>query len=344
MQIRHNGHKATDTFTEQSTSAYDNTPGKTLTTVIVHGNMKQTSHEIHKGQQNGEMMLHNYRMTITYDGSRYSGWQKQGNTQNTIQERIETALTKLLQEEIEIHGSGRTDAGVHALGQVANFKTRQPATPDAIQQYLNQYLPMDIRIMSVSEVEPRFHARLNAARKHYRYQIDNHAVANIFERKYLTRFSDRDYFGKLADKQNRLLTCHVSDTTFLTSKNTHETSSQNNCQITYDQDAMNQAASILMGEHDFKSFCDNRHMKKSTVRILEEITIRENENHILSFDFYGNGFLYHMVRILTGTLLEVGIGAKSPEEMTNILHALNRQAAGFTVPPQGLFLVEVEYD
>lgn len=289
-------------------------------------------------------MLQNYRMDIAYDGSRYSGWQKQGNTENTIQERIETALYKLLKEEIEIHGSGRTDAGVHAFGQVANFKTSQKTSADAIQQYLNQSLPLDIRILSVSETDLRFHARLNAARKHYRYQIDNHAVANIFERKYMTRFSDRDYFGKLADKQNRLLSCHVSDLASNVTENTCKTSPQHNCQISYDLETMEQAATILMGEHDFKSFCDNRHMKKSTVRILEQITITENENHILSFDFYGNGFLYHMVRILTGTLLEVGIGTKSPKEMTDILHALNRQTAGFTAPPQGLFLVDVDYD
>ena len=289
-------------------------------------------------------MLQNYRMDIAYDGSRYSGWQKQRNTENTIQEHIETALNKLLKEEIEIHGSGRTDAGVHALGQVANFKTNQRTSADAIQQYLNQYLPLDIRVLSVSEADPRFHARLNAARKHYRYQIDNHAVANIFERKYLTRFSDRDYFGKLASQQNRLLSRHLSGAASGATEDTHETSTQHNCQINYDLETMEQAAAILMGEHDFKSFCDNRHMKKSTVRILEQITITENENHILSFDFYGNGFLYHMVRILTGTLLEVGIGAKSPEEMTYILHALNRKAAGFTAPPQGLFLVKVTYN
>lgn len=289
-------------------------------------------------------MLQNYRMDIAYDGSRYSGWQKQGNTENTIQERIETALNKLLKEEIEIHGSGRTDAGVHALGQVANFKTSQRTNTDAIQQYLNQSLPLDIRILSVSKADTRFRARLNAARKHYRYQIDNRAVANIFERKYLTRFSDRDYFGKLASQQNRLPSRHVSGAVSGTSENTPKTSPEHNRHINYDLETMEQAAAILMGEHDFKSFCDNRHIKKSTVRILEQITIKENENHILSFDFYGNGFLYHMVRILTGTLLEVGIGAKSPEEMTDILHALNRKAAGFTAPPQGLFLVEVEYD
>lgn len=293
--------------------------------------------------ENDKYMLQNYRMDITYDGSRYSGWQKQGNTGNTIQERIETALNKLLKEEIELHGSGRTDAGVHAMVQVVNFKTRQNLTADAIWQSLNQSLPPDIRILSVSEADSRFHARLNATRKHYRYQIDNHAVANIFERKYLTRFSDRDYFGKLALEQNRLLSRNGADTASFTSESTQETSPQNGCQIVYDLDAMNRAASILMGEHDFKSFCDNRHIKKSTVRILEQITITENKHHTLCLDFYGNGFLYHMVRILTGTLLEVGIGAKTPEEMIDILHALNRQAAGFTAPPQGLFLIGVEY-
>lgn len=289
-------------------------------------------------------MLQNYRMDIAYDGSRYSGWQKQGNTENTIQGRIETVLGKLLKEEIEIHGSGRTDAGVHALGQVANFKTRRKLKADIIQESLNQSLPLDIRILSVSEADPRFHARLNATRKHYRYQIDNHAVANIFDRKYLTRFSDRDYFGKLAMKHNQLLSSHASDSPSPTAENKHVSCPQNNRQITYNLDDMNRAASMLIGEQDFKSFCDNRHMKKSTVRILEQITIRENESQILSFDFYGNGFLYHMVRILTGTLLEVGIGAKSPEKMPDIFHALNRQAAGFTAPPQGLFLIEVEYN
>lgn len=284
-------------------------------------------------------MPQNYRMTIAYDGSRYSGWQKQGNTENTIQERIETVLTNVLEEEIEVHGSGRTDAGVHALGQVANFKSNRVQIPEVTLRQLNQQLPADICILSLTEAAPRFHARLNACRKHYRYQIDNHTVANIFDRKYLTRFSDRDYFHKLAAKQNRLVSCQTQDkANDLLAANT-----QQNRHIAYDLDAMRQAASILTGEHDFKSFCDNRRIKKSTVRYLEQVTITENEHHILTLDFYGNGFLYHMVRILTGTLLEVGIGARPSEEMNDILKAMNRQSAGFTAPPQGLFLVEVEY-
>ncbi len=284
-------------------------------------------------------MPQNYRMTLAYDGSRYSGWQKQGNTENTIQERIETILAKLLNEKIELHGSGRTDAGVHALGQVANFKTNQARNLETLQNQLNQQLPADIRVLSLREAAPRFHARLNASRKHYRYQIDNHSVANIFERRYLARFSDRDYFYQLAAKQNRLVSSQTQNAANdLLTTNTHRL-----CHIAYDLDAMRQAASILTGEHDFKSFCDNRHIKKSTVRNLEQVTITENENHILTLDFYGDGFLYHMVRILTGTLLEVGIGTKSSEDMTHMINARNRETAGFTAPQQGLFLMEVEY-
>lgn len=284
-------------------------------------------------------MTQNYRMTLAYDGNRYSGWQKQGNTENTIQERIETVLAKILNEEIEVHGSGRTDAGVHALGQVANFKSNRTCIPEVMLQQLNRLLPADIRVLSLKEAAPRFHARLNASRKHYRYQIDNHTVANIFERKYLTRFSDRDYFYQLADKQNRLVSWQTQNA----ANNLLTTNAQPHRHISYDLDAMRQAASILTGEHDFKSFCDNRHMKKSTVRYLEQIAITENENHILTMDFYGDGFLYHMVRILTGTLLEAGIGTRTAEEMKDILDAMNRQSAGFTAPPQGLFLMEVEY-
>lgn len=283
--------------------------------------------------------MNNYRMTIAYDGSRYSGWQRQGNTDNTIQKQIETILTKLTEEEIEVHGSGRTDAGVHALGQVANFKTRQTITPDTIREYLNQKLPADIRIRSVAIADPRFHARLNAVRKHYRYRIDNHAVANIFERKYLTRFTDRDYFYQLADGQNRVLTPETANL----AHNSNIPAPQQDRHIAYDLDAMRHAADQLMGEHDFKSFCDNRRMKKSTVRFLEQITITEDDDHILTLDYYGDGFLYHMVRILTGTLLEVGIGLKQPETANDIFHAKSRNAAGFTAPPQGLFLVEVKY-
>ena len=212
---------------------------------------------------------------------------------------------------------------------------------------LNQYLPQDVRITSVTQVDPRFHARLNAKQKHYCYQIDNGSAAEVFERKYMTRFADTDYFYKLCRQ-----TGHLSATFGDSSVNTDisRPSERNNVasnntmppQIIYDLKAMQKAAALLCGEHDFKSFCDNKRMKKSTVRTITNLTIR-NENNKMILDFYGNGFLYHMVRILTGTLLEVGIGLKSPEDIPAILQAQKREAAGFTAPPQGLFLMNVTY-
>ena len=277
--------------------------------------------------------MNNYKLTIQYDGTRYSGWQKQGNTADTIQGKIETVLQKWLKEDIEIHGSGRTDAGVHALCQVANFKTSAALSCPQIMTALNQYLPQDVRITSVTQVDPRFHARLNAKQKHYRYQIDNGSAAEVFERKYITRFADTDYFYKLCRQ-----TGHLSATFGDSSVNTDisRPSERNNVasnntmppQIIYDLEAMQKAAALLCGEHDF--------------RTITNLTIR-NENNKMILDFYGNGFLYHMVRILTGTLLEVGIGLKSPEDIPAILQAQKREAAGFTAPPQGLFLMNVTY-
>ena len=291
--------------------------------------------------------MNNYKLTIQYDGTRYSGWQKQGNTADTIQGKIETVLQKWLKEDIEIHGSGRTDAGVHALCQVANFKASAALSCPQIMTALNQYLPLDVRITSVTQVDPRFHARLNAKQKHYRYQIDNGSAAEVFERKYMTRFADTDYFYKLCRQPG-----HLSATVAYSAVNTDisRPSERNNVasnntmppQIIYDLEAMQKAAALLCGEHDFKSFCDNKRMKKSTVRTITNLTIR-NENNKMILDFYGNGFLYHMVRILTGTLLEVGIGLKCPEDIPAILQAQKREAAGFTAPPQGLFLMNVTY-
>lgn len=288
--------------------------------------------------------MKNYKLLIQYDGTRYRGWQKQGNTANTIQGRIENILSQWSGEEIELHGSGRTDAGVHALGQIANVKFHRRTLQQLNKDFntdneieaemlttLNHYLPLDIRVLSIAEVDERFHARLHAKRKHYRYQIDNKFVSDVFGRKYLTRFSDKDYFYQSAKKQNKLGSAK-SQEDYMTA-----------CQILYDLEEMQSAISYLTGEHDFMSFCDNKRMKKSSVRIIDHIELSE-QNHILTLDFYGNGFLYHMVRILTGTLLEVGIGIKKPEEISSILQAHNREYAGFCAPAQGLTLVSVTYD
>lgn len=243
----------------------------------------------------------NYRLLLKYDGTKLNGWQKQGNTENTIQGKLEAILERMYGESVEIHGSGRTDAGVHALGQVANFHAPANFSSEEIKITLNEYLSKDIRVLKVEIAEERFHARLTAKGKTYEYRIDNGETADPFSRKYTMR-------------EERPL----------------------------DLEAMKKAASFLLGTHDFKSFCANKKMKKSTVRTITKILIEEKEG-IVSIRYTGNGFLYNMVRILTGTLIEVGRGMRKPEELRDIIEAEDRGAAGFTAPAQGLFLVEVDY-
>lgn len=245
--------------------------------------------------------MRNLKLVLRYDGSRYSGWQSQKHDENTIQGRLTALLERLLGETIELAGSGRTDAGVHALGQVANFRTSSDITCEKLLAELNRYLPEDIAVVSVQEVPVRFHSRLNAVRKTYRYRIWNSPVHNVFERKYVYAMEEE-----------------------------------------LDEEAMRQAAANLCGTHDFRAFSSYRRTKKSTVRTLENITI-ERQGSELVLTFTGDGFLYHMVRILTGTLIEVGLHKKKAGEMKEILESLNRERAGFTAPAQGLCLVCVEY-
>lgn len=245
--------------------------------------------------------MQNYKMILAYDGTRYDGWQKQGNTGNTIQGKLEALLSRLTGEEVEIHGSGRTDAGVHALGQVANFKLENKWDCAKLQEACNQYLPKDIAVCSLEEAEPRFHARLNAVEKTYRYRILTSPVRNVFERYYVYEYGSP-----------------------------------------LDTKAMREAAALLIGEHDFQSFCSTKRSKKSTVRKLYEINIAEEGGEVI-LTFRGSGFLYNMVRILTGTLIEVGQGKCRPEEMTDIILAKDRAKAGFTAPAEGLMLMTVGY-
>lgn len=245
-----------------------------------------------------------YCLTLQYDGSRYNGWQKQGNTSNTIQEKLEALLGRLYDMPVEIAGSGRTDAGVHALGQTASF--RIPAGANRydcreLTRLLNQYLPEDIRVTACTQKDERFHARLLAKKKLYEYRIDTGETPDVFQRRYALHLSDA-----------------------------------------LDLEAMKQAAGALTGTHDFKSFCSNKRMKKSSVRTIYSIEFLQKGN-LLTIRYCGDGFLYHMVRILTGTLIEVGLGRKSPDDMKRILAARDRTQAGYTVPPQGLFLVSVLY-
>jgi tRNA pseudouridine38-40 synthase len=245
--------------------------------------------------------LRNIKLTIAYDGSRYNGWQRQDNTDNTIQGKFEQLLSRMTGEEIEIHGSGRTDGGVHAHGQVAHFHTNSQMSREEMLAYINEYLPMDIAVLDIRDAAERFHSRLNVKRKTYCYHIWNSPIPNVFLRKYSYQVPEP-----------------------------------------LDLPSMEQAASYLLGTHDFKSFCSRKKMKKSTVRMIESIQIEKNGDEIL-LTYKGNGFLYNMVRILTGTLIEVGKGLRSPEDIPSVIEAKNREMAGFTAPPQGLFLEKVDY-
>ncbi len=246
--------------------------------------------------------MRNIKLLLQYEGTRYQGWQRQTSSDNTIQGKLETLLTRMCGEPIELQASGRTDAGVHAMGQVANFRTDSEMSVEEMQAYMNNYLPEDIAVVAVSEAAPRFHSRLNATGKCYCYRIINSAVPQVFWRRYALEVPE-----------------HL------------------------DVKAMEQAALLLLGERDFKSFTSAKKGKKSTVRRIDRIAI-EREEDMLTFTFEGNGFLHHMVRILMGTLLEVGMGKRAPESMTDILEAKSREAAGYLVPAKGLMLVKVSYE
>ena len=243
----------------------------------------------------------NFKLTIQYDGTRYDGWQRQGNTDNTLQGRLEGVLSRMVGKPVEIQGAGRTDAGVHARGQVASVHLPEGYTPQEVQNYLNRYLPEDVAVVEVVEVGERFHARLSATGKEYRYHIRMGNVPDVFARKYQYRVEEP-----------------------------------------LDLAAMERAAGYLTGKHDFRSFCGNRRFKKSTVREVFHIGV-EVCGSDLTLVYQGDGFLYNMVRILTGTLLEVGLGQRTPESMVDILEARERTAAGKTAPAQGLVLQEVYY-
>ena len=244
--------------------------------------------------------MRNLRLDLCYDGSRYRGWQRLPGRDDTIQGKVELTLSRILGEEIEITGSGRTDAGVHARGQVANFHCESTMKAEEILLKLRMYLPEDIGIYSCKDVSPRFHARLNAKEKTYRYRIWNSNVPCVFARKYVAVMPEK-----------------------------------------LDLAAMESAAQKLLGEHDFSAFCGNAKMKKSTVRFIRAIRIQKQGEELV-LDITGNGFLHNMVRILVGTLIEVGRGTRSADSIPSLFGG-KRADAGFLAPAQGLCLMEVEY-
>ena len=276
-------------------------------------------------------MSQNYKMIIQYEGTRYDGWQKQGNTENTIQGKLEKVLERMAGFPVEVHGSGRTDAGVHAAGQVANFHLPDGWKPDMamknesvaggkqhgnlesagknktvsewIRAYLNQYLPDDIAITELTPVLERFHSRLSAVKKIYTSRIETGEKRDVFSRRICYGL------GQALDVKK-----------------------------------MQTAADLLCGTHDYKSFCGNKKMKKSTVRTIFRITVEQDAGSgLVKLEFEGNGFLQNMVRILTGTLIEVGLGKRDAGSMPEILAALDRQAAGYTASAEGLCLQQVFY-
>ena len=246
--------------------------------------------------------MRNIRLLLAYDGSRYRGWQRLGDSDITIQGKLETALSRILQQPIEVSGSGRTDAGAHAFGQVANFHADTEITCEELCAQLRHYLPEDIGVLECTDFDPRFHSRLWAKSKTYVYRIWNSSVPCVFERKYVWSLTE-----------------------------------------SLDVASMQLAANQFLGTHDFRAFCSNKRYKKSTVRTIYRFDVFRHE-HEIRFVVNGDGFLYNMVRIMVGTILSVGRGEMSPEDIPSIFDGKIRAAAGETVPARGLCLQEVEYE
>ncbi len=246
--------------------------------------------------------MRNFKLLLAYDGTRYKGWQRLGNSDQTIQGKLESVLTRMVGASVEVIGSGRTDAGVHAMGQVANFHANTAMKCDEIYSYLRQYLPEDIGVLSIEEADPRFHSRYHASQKTYLYRIWNSNAPCVFERKYVWPVSDQ-----------------------------------------FDLYAMKIAAQYFLGTHDFIAFCSNKHFKKSSVRTIYSLDM-ERRGEELQFRITGDGFLYNMVRIIVGTLLDVGKGTLQPHEIPDIFEHKSREEAGMTVPARGLCLMEVNYE
>lgn len=247
-------------------------------------------------------MKKNYRFVISYDGTRYSGWERQKNTENTIQGKLEYVLGRLCGDPVTVIGAGRTDAGVHAKAMTANALLDTALSCRQIRDYMNEFLPEDICVLEVKEASERFHSRFHASGKTYCYTCYIGEGKPIFDRKYVT---------VLESVPNINL--------------------------------MRSAAEQIVGTHDFASFCGNPNMKKSTVRTVDSIVILHEGNY-LKFTIHGDGFLQNMVRILVGTLLEVGDGKREALSMRDVIEARSRAMAGPMMPAQGLTLIGVDYN
>jgi tRNA pseudouridine38-40 synthase len=245
--------------------------------------------------------MRNIKLLLAYDGTEFSGWQRQPN-QRTVQQVLEEALAKLTGAMPTTNASGRTDAGVHALGQVVHFFTASRHPPEVFVKALNATLPPDVRVKGAWEMPQAFHATLDAKAKLYRYVIDNGPIADPFRLRYAYHVYHR-----------------------------------------LDVDAMNRAAEALKGRHDFHSFETNWPNRTSSVRTITHLAVAREEDSV-TIDVEADGFLYNMVRTIAGTLILVGTGRRPEEWVAEALAAEDRAAAGPTAPPQGLFLVRVNYE
>ena len=244
--------------------------------------------------------MRNLKLTIAYDGTDFHGWQIQPELR-TIQGELQAAFCKLFNHEVNITGSGRTDAGVHAHGQVANVETIRTMDTDAVLRGANALLPVEIRVLSVEEVGPEFHARRSARSKTYEYHVWRNPIMSPFQCRYVYAF-----------------------------------------RYPLDEAAMDQGSRCFLGTHDFTSFCAAATEIEDRTRTIFETSWDRSENSWV-FRIRGNGFLQYMVRTITGTLLEIGQGRRSPEQLPELFEARDRRLAGPTLPAQGLHLIDVEY-
>ena len=245
--------------------------------------------------------MRNIKLLIEYDGKDFNGWQKQPNKLN-IQGEIERAIEEVTGEKVDLIASGRTDAGVHALGQVANFKIEKNIPVEKIPYALNSKLKKSIRIKEAEEVPEKFHSRYTCKKKTYRYVINNSIQGTAIYRNLQYHFPEK-----------------------------------------LDEEKMNEAAQYLVGEHDFKSFKASGTSSKSSVRTIYDAKVTRS-GELVTIELTGNGFLYNMVRIIAGTLVDVGTYKIEPIDVKNILEVKDRLKAGKTLPPTGLYLVKVEYE
>lgn len=250
-------------------------------------------------------MLRRYRLTVRYDGSEFHGWQKQEPPESeplrTAQGVLESAVIRALRQPVVLNGASRTDAGVHALGQVAAFNAETTIPVERLHHAINRYLPDDIAVVDAREVERDFDPITMAAAKAYQYTIHNASVRPVFDRKHVYH-----------------------------------------CWHPLEASAMHEAAQALIGEHDFASFANTHHGRVSTVRTVFACDARREGGRIV-LEISGSGFLYHMVRIIAGTLVEVGRGAMSADAVARILAARDRAQAGPTLGASGLRLMWIQY-